>query len=70
MDEGKQAHRIYLRMQRLYFELALDHPARPYLGAAIESARLHWTSLVEAKEDRLLAQVPARVARDLAGGCG
>jgi hypothetical protein len=70
MDDRDQAraHGIYLRLQRLLYDLPPGHPARPHLGAAIELARRHWTELVASKEDRLLAQAPARAARDLPGG--
>jgi hypothetical protein len=59
---------MYLRLQRLFYELPPGHPARAHVRAATEAARRHWTDLVAAREDRLLAQVPARVARDLPGG--
>ena len=70
MDESERtrAHSIYLRLQRLFYELPPGHPARSHLGAATEVARRHWAELVTAQEDRLLAQVPTRVARDLPGG--
>jgi hypothetical protein len=69
-NERGQAHGIYLRLQRLFYELPRGHPARSHLGVATEVARRHWAELVTAREDRLLAQVPARVARGLSGGRG
>jgi hypothetical protein len=67
-SERRRAHSIYLRLQRLFYELPPGHPACSHLGAATEAARRHWAELVAAREDRLLAQAPTRIARDLSGG--
>lgn len=70
-----RAHLLCLQLERLLRDLPPDHPSGPHLREAVRAARRQWATLVEAGQDRLLAQAPARhpasppdAARRAAGG--